>query len=142
MNYIIEINTLIFMIALLTLGCKRTRLKGKRFCYSVLCYSPDDNGSAPADLKQIKQADIISSLYNWRWTMFHPKHVLSSLKNIGKMNFKSIEWFIKAINIYICFFCLFFFVLGFFCWFVFFCLVFVFVVGTKSFFFQFVVGFG
>ena len=33
--------------------------------------------------------------------MFHPKHVLSSLKNIGKMNFKSIVRFIKAINIYI-----------------------------------------
>ena len=35
--------------------------------------------------------------------MFHPKHVLSSLKNIGKINFKSIVWFIKAINMYICF---------------------------------------
>ena len=72
------------MIALLALGWKHTRLKGKRFCYFVLCYPPDDNGSAPADLKQIKQADIMFLLYNWRWTMFYPKHVLSSIKNIGK----------------------------------------------------------
>ena len=54
LNYITEINTLIFMVALLALGWKHTRLKGKRFCYSVLCYSPDDNGSAPADLKTNK----------------------------------------------------------------------------------------
>ena len=75
--------------------------------------------------------------------MFHPKHALSSLKNIGKMNFKSIVWFIKAINIYIyvffvCFVLFWVFFVGLF----FFCLVFVFVVGTISFFFQFVVGFG
>ena len=48
------------------------------------------------------------------------------------MNFKSIVWFIKAINIYIyiyiCFFC---FVLGFFCWFVFFVL-FLFLLWGKS----------
>ena len=31
--------------------------------------------------------------------MFHPKHVLFSLKNVKKiMNFKSIMWFIKAIS--------------------------------------------
>ena len=34
--------------------------------------------------------------------MFHPKHVLFSLKNVKKiMNFKSIMWFIKAISYFI-----------------------------------------
>ena len=47
------------------------------------------------------------------------------------MDFKSIEWFIKAINMYICF-VLFCFVLGFFfCWFVFFVL-FLFLLWGKS----------
>ena len=30
-------------------------------------------------------------LYNWRWMMFHPKHVW-----LNNMNFKNIVWFIKA----------------------------------------------
>ena len=33
--------------------------------------------------------------------MFHPKHVLPSLKNIGKMNFKSIVWFMRAISYFV-----------------------------------------
>ena len=63
--------------------------------------------------------------------MFHPKHVLSSLKNIGKMNFKSIVWFIKAINMYICF-VLFCFVLGFFLVGLFFFVLFLFLLWGKS----------
>ena len=46
------------------------------------------------------------------------------------MNFKSIVWFIKAINMYICFFCFVLFWV-FFCWFVFFVL-FLFLLWGKS----------
>ena len=76
------------------------------------------------------------------------------LKKYRKMNFKSIVWFIKAINIYIyIFFCFVLFCFVLFCFvlfcsvlfcfvcfvlvlFVCFCLVFVFVVGTIIFFFN------
>ena len=33
--------------------------------------------------------------------MFDPKRVLPSLKNIGKMNFKSIVWFMRAISYFV-----------------------------------------
>ena len=46
------------------------------------------------------------------------------------MNFKSIVWFIKAINMYICFFCFVLFWVSF-CWFVFFVL-FLFLLWGKS----------
>ena len=35
-------------------------------------------------------------LYNWRWMMFHPKHVW-----LNNMNFKNIVWFIKAISYFV-----------------------------------------
>ena len=130
LNYITEINTLIFMVALLALGWKHTRLKGKRFCYSVLCYSPDDNGSAPADLKTNKASRYYFLIIQLAMDDVSSETCFVFIKKYRKNELQK-HRVVHQSDKYVYMFFLFCFVLGFFLLVCFFCLVFVFVVGKK-----------